>query len=58
MNVSPIDWSIEGQRLPFGKFKGQLVSRLPKKYCRWLLLAVDNLQPEIRSALKQRLNHR
>jgi hypothetical protein len=44
--------------MPFGKWKGHLVSTIPPSYLRWLLREVDNLDPQLRRAAEEVLRAR
>lgn len=41
--------------MPFGKYRGQPITQLPKPYVKWILANVPALRPNLINALQQRL---
>ena len=42
-------------RMPFGKYKGRLITEVPIGYIKWMLGNIHDLQPSLYSALRQRV---
>lgn len=42
-------------KMPFGKYKGQLINNVPLNYVKWMLGNIDNLTPSLYSALLKRV---
>lgn len=43
-------------RMPFGKWKGHLLSEIPDDYLWWVITNCDNIAAELRAAIVSRLN--
>lgn len=43
-------------RMPFGKYKGRLISEIPVDYVTWMIKNIPNLKPALYSALQKRLS--
>ncbi|PNK61264.1 putative quorum-sensing-regulated virulence factor [Psychrobacter sp. FDAARGOS_221] len=64
LNIEPTDFEAAHRisntakplaKMPFGKYKGQLISSVPIGYIKWMLGNIDSLTPALYSALQQRL---
>lgn len=42
-------------KMPFGKYKGQLIKNVPISYVKWMLGNIHNMQPSLYSALNNRI---
>lgn len=52
----PPPWSSSVMQMPFGKYKGALISEVPEDYLRWLVTC--DLKPLLKSAVEKELIRR
>lgn len=41
--------------IPFGKFKGLTIEKLPKDYCHWVVSNVENLDADLKVCLENHM---
>ena len=45
-------------RMPFGKYRGELIERLPTDYLEWCLGALNWMKPEVRAEMEAQIEMR
>ena len=45
----------EGMRMPFGKYKGQLMSDIPIDYFEWALANLDRISPDLQKEMENQI---
>lgn len=46
------------ETMPFGKYRGQPISKLKEDYILWVLSNIDNLRPNLKTAFDQQLRNK